>query len=272
MTDHPRTSPVEASSAQPLAISDLRVALGGRTVVRGVDLTVRRGEFVVLLGSNGSGKSTLMRAALGLLPTHGGEVRLFGTPLRSFRDHARIGYVPQRSTAASGVPSTVREVVMSGRLARRRFVGVAGRADRGAVAEAISAVGMGAYAHAPAAELSGGQQQRVMIARGLVGDPDLLVLDEPTAGVDLAHQVSLATLFGQLLAEGRSIFMIAHELGPFEPLINRAVVLRDGRVAYDGPCSDERVGASSEPHSQHHPHLDEPPGFVGVEGTGAWPS
>ncbi|MFD1827307.1 MULTISPECIES: metal ABC transporter ATP-binding protein [Mumia] len=260
------------TDAAPLAVHDLHVSLAGREVVRGVSLTVEPGEFVVLLGSNGSGKTTLMRAAMGVIPVAAGEVRLFGTPLRRFRQHQRIGYVPQRSTAAAGVPSTVHEVVMSGRLSRRPVVGLASRDDKAAVAEALALVDLVEYAGSPAAELSGGQQQRVMIARGLASRPDLLVLDEPTAGVDARSQVALADLFARLLGEGRAIFMVAHELGPFEPMIDRAVVLRDGRVAYDGPCSGGNLAAEAEPHNQHHPHLVLPTHHVGIEESGAWPT
>lgn len=96
-------------------------SLGSRPVLRGIDLTVGRGEVVALLGANGSGKSTAVRAVVGQVPLSGGELELFGTPLRRFRDWARIGYVPQRTTAASGVPATVREVVSAGRLARTRL-------------------------------------------------------------------------------------------------------------------------------------------------------
>jgi zinc transport system ATP-binding protein len=94
----------------PLVVDDLHVALGGREVVRGVSLAVHPSEFVVLLGSNGSGKTTVMRAAMGIIPSLAGEVRLFGTPLKRFRDHHRVGYVPQRSTAAAGVPSPRRSL------------------------------------------------------------------------------------------------------------------------------------------------------------------
>src|SRR4051794_35055897 len=157
----------------PVVIRDVSVALAGRPVVRGADLTVRAGEFVALLGSNGSGKSTLMRAAVGLIPIQSGSIELFGTPVQDFRERRRIGYVPQKSSAVAGVPSTIREVVMSGRLARRRFVGFPTRADRQAVDDAIELVGLSGRARDSAALLSGGQQQRVMIARGLAGGCEL---------------------------------------------------------------------------------------------------
>lgn len=263
-------TPGPRDTSEPLVVDDLRVALDGKPVVRGVSLTARAGEFTVLLGSNGSGKTTLMRAATGLIPASGSEVRLFGTPVGQFGDWQRLGYVPQRSTAASGVPSTVREVVLTGRLSRHRFAGLFGREDRTAVAEAIEAVGLSAFTKAPAAELSGGQQQRVMIARGLASRPDLLVMDEPTAGVDAHSQEALATLFESLLDQGRSIFMIAHELGPFARLIDHAVVLHDGHVTYDGPGRPEDLLEAAEPHNQHHPHASDVATSSGIDSSGAW--
>ena len=104
--------------------------LGARPVLRGIDLTVRRGEVVALLGANGSGKSTAVRSVIGQVPLTGGDISLFGTPLKRFRQWARIGYVPQRTTAASGVPATIREVVSSGRLSRTRLGSWAGRPRR----------------------------------------------------------------------------------------------------------------------------------------------
>ncbi|PVG83467.1 ABC transporter [Nocardioides gansuensis] len=224
------------------------VAIAGRPVLRGVDVTIREGEFVALLGANGSGKSTLVRALTGLRPLTSGRVRLFGTPLHDFREHARIGFVPQRATAAGGVPASVREVVASGRLTRRTPLRPASRADRRAVQDALELVGLADRAHEGVSTLSGGQQQRVLIARALAGDPELFFLDEPTAGVDLPNQQALAGALRTLSERGATVVLVAHELGPMEPLVDRAVVMRDGRVAYDGaPLSLDAV------HGHHHP-------------------
>ncbi|MFH8343791.1 metal ABC transporter ATP-binding protein [Streptomyces sp. NPDC018045] len=230
-------------------------ALGARPVLRGVDLTVRRGEVVALLGANGSGKSTAVRAVVGQVPLTSGELELFGTPQRRFRDWARIGYVPQRTTAAGGVPATVREIVASGRLARTKLKWP-GRADRDAVHRALDLVGMADRAKDCVEALSGGQHQRVLIARALAGAPELLIMDEPMAGVDLASQEVLAeTLRGQVAA-GATVLLVLHELGPLEPLIDRAVVLRDGCVVHDGP-PPEAVGQHALPGHDHvHPHAD----------------
>jgi zinc transport system ATP-binding protein len=227
------------------------VELGGRPVLRGIDLAVEPGEVVVLLGANGSGKSTLVRTMMGLVPARHGDVLLFGTPLDRFRDWKRVGFVPQRASAAGGVPASVWEVVASGRLSRRRLLAPLRKADRQAVQAAIHAVGLTEKIHEGVSTLSGGQQQRVLIARALAGEPDLLVLDEPTAGVDLQSQEAFAEALGALAARGATIVLVAHEIGPVEPLIGRAVVMRDGRVAYDGPPTEAVTGEHAD-HTHHH--------------------
>src|SRR5690606_19467128 len=147
---------------------------------------------VALMGANGSGKSTLVRALTGLREASHGSVELFGTPLGRFHDWHRVGFVPQRATAAGGVPASVWEVVASGRLTRRRLLRPLGRAGRRAIEDALEVVGLGARRHDGISQLSGGQQQRALIARALAGEPELFVLDEPTAGVDLPNQHALA--------------------------------------------------------------------------------
>jgi zinc transport system ATP-binding protein len=241
----------------PVAIRDASVSLQGRPVVRRVDLAVGTGEFVTLLGANGSGKSTLVRAAVGLLPLTSGSLELFGTPVSRFADWRRVGYVPQRSTAQSGVPATVREVVGTGLLARRPRMGWPRRGDRDAVTGAIDLVRLGDRARDSVARLSGGQQQRVMIARALAGQPDLLILDEPTAGVDHASQLVLAELFAELVARGTTVLLVAHELGPLAVLVDRAVVLRDGRKVFEGPPAEAVLDLGLGDGGDHHCH-DEP--------------
>ncbi|WP_275558312.1 metal ABC transporter ATP-binding protein [Streptomyces sp. 5-6(2022)] len=249
----PAEDPAEDPAADPISLRGATATLGGRPVLRGIDLTVRRGEVVALLGANGSGKSTAVRSIVGQVPLSGGELTLFGISRRRFRDWARIGYVPQRTTAASGVPATVREVVSAGRLARRRF-GPPRKADRAAVQRALELVGMADRARDPVSALSGGQHQRVLIARALAGDPELLIMDEPMAGVDLASQEILAGTLREQVAGGSTVLLVLHELGPLEPLIDRAVVLRDGCVVHDGP-PPRAVGQHALPGHDHvHPH------------------
>jgi zinc transport system ATP-binding protein len=245
-----------------IRVTDGGVVLGGRPILRGIELTVDSGEVVAVLGANGSGKSTLVRAILGLTPLRRGSVELFGMPLHRFRGWSRVGFVPQRVTATAGVPASVWEVVASGRLARLRPLQPMRRKDKDAVREAIEAVGLSDRSGDGCSTLSGGQQQRVLIARALAGRPDLLVLDEPTAGVDLANQDTFASILRRLVDQGTTILLVAHEMGPMEPLISRTVVMTDGRVAYDGPPLES---FRDVPHAHaHHPaehrlHVDYSP-------------
>jgi zinc transport system ATP-binding protein len=247
-----------SSPAPVVEVLDGAVELGGRPILRGIDATIRAGEVLAVLGANGSGKSTLVRMMMGLVPACRGEVRLFGTPSKDFHDWHRVGFVPQRATAASGVPATVREVVSSGRLSRRRPFVPQRRADREAVDRAIEAVGLAGQEHDGVSTLSGGQQQRVLIARALAGVPDLLVLDEPTAGVDVQSQQAFADALRTLVDRGATVVLVAHELGPLGPLVDRAVVMRDGRIAYDGRPIDAFTDADLAAHDHHHPELEQP--------------
>ena len=236
-----------------LAADDLTVELGGLPVLRRVSLSVRAGEAVALMGGNGSGKSTLVRTLLGLLPHQRGAVRLFGSQLRDFRDWARVGYVPQRSQALFG-GSKVKEVVAAGRLARRRLFRPLSHIDRAAIDNAAAVVGLSVQLNTDVAALSGGQQQRVLVARALAGQPDLLVLDEPTSGVDLEHQQVLAEVLASLLSAGTSVLVVLHEVGPFSSLIDRAVVLSDGRVVHDGALGDLGQHHRRFGGHEHHDH------------------
>jgi len=199
---------------------------------------------------------------LGLVPTCRGEVRLFGTPLGRFHGWKRVGFVPQRVTAASGVPASVREVVTSGRLAQRRLLSPLRARDRAAVTEAIAAVGLTERAGDGVSTLSGGQQQRALIARALAGRPDLLIMDEPTAGVDQASREAFADTLAGLAERGTTIVLVAHELGPVRRLIDRTVVMRDGRVAYDGPPTDDAVAGHADSHHPSTTGTDHAPAVV----------
>ncbi|PZR53682.1 ABC transporter ATP-binding protein [Xylanimonas oleitrophica] len=222
----------------------VHVRLGSSHVLRGVDLAVRPGEVVALLGANGSGKSTLVRSLVGVLTPSAGEVRV--PPAH------RVGYVPQRVSAGSGVPSTAEEVVASGLLHPRRLR--LPRGWRARVHEALDQVGLADRAHDATGLLSGGQQQRVLIARALVRRPDVLVLDEPVAGVDHPSQEQFATTMRSLVADGLTVLVVLHELGELAPLVTRAVVLRHGRVVHDGAPPQPRGDHSVAGHDHVHPH------------------
>jgi zinc transport system ATP-binding protein len=238
--------------------TDVHVTLGGQPIVRGVDLAVPPGQVVALLGANGSGKSTLVRALLGVVPLASGDVRLLGEPLGRGVPWQRVGYVPQRMAAAGGVPTTALEVVVSGLLHGRRLRPPRDRRARATAA--LAALGVEDLVDRRVQEMSGGQQQRVLIARALVREPALLVLDEPTTGIDLPTQDTFVTALSRLRDAGTTVVVILHEIGPFAPLIDRAVVLRHGRVVHDGPPPPARGEHGHAEHDHLHPHADpEPP-------------
>lgn len=254
-----------AGPAHPLLMERASVAAGGARILEEVSLDVQPGEAVAILGANGSGKSTLVKSALGQMPVVAGDARLFGVSTRhggAAVPWERLGYVPQRLSAASGVPATALEVAQTGLLGRRRWW--LRRGDRATALAALEQVGVADLADRPFGVLSGGQAQRVVIARALARDPDLLVLDEPLAGVDVLTQATFAALLAQRHAEGRTIVMVLHELGPFAELLDRAVVLRAGRVVHDGPLPRDHghggAGHAHEPgsavdHLHTHDHL-----------------
>jgi zinc transport system ATP-binding protein len=205
----------------------------GQRVLRDVDLRVDEGEFVAIAGPNGGGKTTMMRLALGLeRPAHG-RVVLFGYPAHRFPDRTRLGYLAQRTRVGVEAPATVREVVEAGRAPLHPW-GRLRAQDRVAVEEAIDRVGLTAQAARPLSRLSGGQQQRAFIAKALAGNPSLLVLDEPTTGVDVEAQEALGALLERLNRElGVTILYVSHEFGAVEHVVARIVLVRE-RIVFDG--------------------------------------
>lgn len=250
----PTPAPSPATREQVIEARDLHVTLDSSHILRGIDLSVTSGEVVALLGANGSGKSTLVRALVGILPASRGSVSLYGKPLGPAVPWKRVGYVPQRVSATTGVPSTALEVVSSGLLYGRQI-----RMPRGARATALDAlarVGLADRANRAVSELSGGQQQRVLIARALVRDPDLLVLDEPVAGVDRHSQEAFAATLTGLVELGTTILVVLHELGSFAPLISRTVVLQHGTKVHDGAALPAAPDHAWPGHDHVHPHED----------------
>lgn len=251
------------SVSTPLVkLTGAAVGYGGRPVLGPLDFVLWTGEVVAVVGPNGSGKSTLVKGLLGVADVTEGSVELFGEPAGRFQDKGRLGYVPQRHSAAGTIPCSVRELVASGRLPRQRRLWPATAADRSAVDRAIDTVGLAGLERRPVAHLSGGQQRRVLIARALAGEPDVLVMDEPLAGVDLDGQAALADAVRALVVGGGTLLIVLHELGPLAPLITRVVALSHGLVVYDGPPLPEVHGAYGGDAEHHHEHGGvEPPGL-----------
>ncbi len=245
-------------------IIELRRASFGyadQTIVQPVDLTVTAGEVVAVLGPNGSGKSTLVRGLLGLNDQLGGEVRLFGQPRDSFHDFSRLGYVPQRHTLSASVRATVEEIVAVGRLSHHRWWRPVVRSaqDAAIIDRALDVVGLSDRARADVSTLSGGQQRRVLIARALASDPDVLLMDEPTAGVDAANQHVLSDVLARLAARGTTMVIVTHELAALSGIVTRIVLVQGGQIAFDGTPDEfaSRTGSFAPDHHHHHPD-DEP--------------
>ena len=211
---------------------------GEVSVLEDIDLTVEPGDFLGIIGPNGSGKTTLLRIMLGLLAPTSGQVRLFGHPPASLKQWGRLGYVPQKATFDPSLPVTVGEVVASGLVATMGLFRRVRAAERRRVGDVLAQVGMTAYAAARVGALSVGQQQRVLIARALVSDPELLILDEPTGGVDPEAQTSFYALLHHLNREREvTLILVSHDIGVVAKEVTRLACL-NRRLIFHGRPGD----------------------------------
>jgi zinc transport system substrate-binding protein len=241
------------SPRMPLAVelSDLEFGYpGGPRVLRGVDLAIEPGEFVAVAGPNGGGKTTLLRLILGLERPLAGTARRFGEPADRTSRRSGIAYLAQRSQLGIDAPATLREVVAAGRVARRGILRRPSERDRAAVQGAIRRVGLGPRAESRFSTLSGGQQQRALIAKALATEPELLVLDEPTGGVDVDAQEDFASLLAELHDDlAATILFVSHEFGAVERYVDRLVLVRGG-IVFDGDPAE----LSATWHDPSHVH------------------
>ena len=227
----------EPTGADPvIELEDVAFGYTATPVVEDISLRIDRGEYVAVVGPNGSGKSTLLRLMLGLNRPDSGQARLFGAPSHRFDDGSRIGYVAQHASASKEMPITVREVVKMGRFPHVGF-GRLSQRDWQIVDRALDTVGMTAFADRRVTQLSGGQRQRTFIARALAGEADLLVLDEPTVGVDVESVDAFYDLLGGLNREGITVLLIEHDLSAVTEHAER-VVCMNREVYFDGPTDE----------------------------------
>ncbi|SIT82162.1 metal ABC transporter ATP-binding protein [Edaphobacillus lindanitolerans] len=219
-----------------IELEDVSYRYGDETALEHVSLQVRKGEFWAVIGPNGSGKSTLIKLILGLIAPQTGQVQLFGKPVGTFRNKERIGYVSQKSNAFnSAFPATVSEVVKSGLVKKtgmfRRYPEDADEK----VMRALDAVGMAEYAGRSIGRLSGGQQQRVFIARALISGPELLILDEPTVGIDREHMESFYDMLGRLNREKSiAILLVTHDVDTVSELVTHVACVNRS-IHFHGP-------------------------------------
>jgi manganese/zinc/iron transport system ATP- binding protein len=197
-----------AHHATCLVLHDVTIAYGRRVVLSHVDADIPRGQLVSLVGPNGSGKSTLLKAIAGLIPLAGGEITLFGEPIAKMRKH--VAYVPQREDVEWSFPVSVHDVVLMGRYPKRGWLTRSTAEDRTLVAAALDQLGIADLASRQIAELSGGQQRRAFIARALAQESDVILLDEPMAGIDAATHDRILELFDEWRQQGRVIIQATH--------------------------------------------------------------
>jgi ABC-type Mn2+/Zn2+ transport system ATPase subunit len=209
-----------------IEFKDVSLGYGRRAVIEHVDLSIRSGDFLGIVGPNGSGKTTILRALLGILRPLTGTITITDPPGRRLR----LGYVPQRDQIDQIMPFTVDDVVMMGRYARLGLWRRPGKADREAVQRSLRHVGVDDLADRSYRDLSGGQRQRVLIARALVAEPDILVLDEPTNGMDLTSRTSILELVSELhQTDGMTVLMVTHLLSDVASYVSRIAIVEEGQ-------------------------------------------
>ena len=249
------------------------LVLGGRTIWRQLCLEIGTGEFLTVIGPNGAGKTSLLKVLLGLLPASG-EIDVLGRP--PGRGNPRIGYVPQQKAIDPDLPLRGRDLVRMGLDGARWGPGLGSRRIERRVAATLSSVGAAAYADAPVGRLSGGEQQRLRIAQALIGDPTLLLLDEPLLSLDLHNQREICTLIaGWRREQGGTVIFVTHDVNPVLNMTDRVMAVVGGRWAagrtdeilttkvmsnlYGSPVEVVRVGGrvavlaeTGDPFGTHH--------------------
>ncbi|MCT1459235.1 ABC transporter ATP-binding protein [Aestuariimicrobium sp. p3-SID1156] len=229
-----------ASPVQPrLACRNLVLGYGSKTVCREVTLTFPDGAFTAILGPNGCGKSTLLKALGGSLTPTSGQISLNGRPLGEYsaREAARsVSLLPQNPVVPEQI--TVRELVARGRYPHHSLFRRSSPGDRRAVGRALQATSTESISNTVVSELSGGQRQRVWLALALAQDTDVILLDEPTTFLDIAHQYDMLELFAQLRDEGRTLIAVMHDLGQAARYADHLVMMRDGHVRAVGAPAD----------------------------------
>ncbi|EUJ17839.1 metal ABC transporter ATP-binding protein [Listeria aquatica] len=222
-----------------LQVSNLSFHYDREEVLEGISMDIEKGSFTGLIGPNGSGKSTLLKLILGLLKIQKGTISLFGEDSSEFKEREKIGFVSQKANSFnSAFPATVKEIVASGLTKKKGLFSLLNKQDQREIYEALEKVSMTAFLNRNIGELSGGQQQRVFIARSLVSKPELLILDEPTVGVDARNVQSFYELLRKLnLEEGMTLLLVTHDLLAVSQYVDHVVSLNQ-KVLFDGSARD----------------------------------
>ncbi|WP_404433520.1 metal ABC transporter ATP-binding protein [Sutcliffiella horikoshii] len=210
-----------------LEIKGLSYKYEKQNVIENINLSIPKGAFLGLVGPNGSGKSTLLKCILGLLRPQKGTIELFGKDIRKFKEWSKIGFVSQKANSFnSGFPATVFEVVSTGLVSKVGLLRFFNKEHKKQILEAIQAVGMEDFTDRNIGDLSGGQQQRVFIARALVSEPELLILDEPTVGVDIKNVQNFYSMLSHLNKKlGITLILVTHDVGTITEKVTHVACL-----------------------------------------------
>ena len=225
----------EGNQTLAIKIEQLSVNYDKTPVLWDIHCSIPEGKLVGVIGPNGAGKSTLLKTLLGMTDPLSGKVEFFGQPLKKVR--RRVAYVPQRSSVDWDFPITVFELVLMGRYGKLGFLKRPKMADKEAAKQALEMVGMLPFAHRQISQLSGGQQQRIFIARALLQDADLYLMDEPFAGVDLATEKAIISLMDKLKAQGKTLLVVHHDLTTVDAYFDWVIMLNTCLIA-SGPVAE----------------------------------
>lgn len=216
-----------------LLLKDVSFSYRDQQVISGLSYGVRERDFVGIIGSNGAGKTTLLRMIVGLLPVTQGEIRLFGESVQKFKDWERIGYVPQKNAFNPLFPATVREVVLSGLYNNKSMFRRVGSKQQRQCDDALETMRVQDLANKRIGQLSGGQQQRVFLARALINRPELLILDEPTVGIDAETQDDFFELIKHMHAHHEMTFlMVSHDMERMQGYLGDQPAARNGKIGF----------------------------------------
>jgi zinc transport system ATP-binding protein len=209
-----------------LEVTNLSFSFGSTKVLSNISFHIEKGDFLAILGPNGSGKTTLIKLMMGIYTANQGTIKILDIPINKFSDWSKLGYVPQKATSIEEqFPATVEEVVTMGLLSQKSFPKIITSGDKKKVLNALKEVNMQQYASRRIGELSGGQQQRVLIAKALIGEPEIMILDEPTTGVDQESQKTFYELLHKLNHKGITIILISHDIGRITQYVTKIASL-----------------------------------------------
>ncbi|KPV56031.1 ABC transporter [Paenibacillus sp. A3] len=218
---------------QIVTIDDIFFSYENKPVIHGLNFSILERDFVGLVGSNGAGKTTLLKMIVGLLKPARGEIRLFGQPIEQFRDWERVGYVPQKNALNPLFPATVREVVTSGLFGKKNMFRRLTKQERSKTDDALYAMRIEDLADRRIGQLSGGQQQRVFLARALINNPELLILDEPTVGIDAETQAGFFRMIRHMHQHHHITFiMVSHDMDMIQSYLGEDSVQKSGGLSF----------------------------------------